>query len=263
MTQMTQKKSEEVGNTKTTSRSRHWMITINNPLDIDVTHITQQFDKYVYQFEKGEKCGTEHIQLYGYYKNARSFTSVKKVFERAHIEVCKSPKEAVKYCQKDDTRLKGPFIKGFAQPVKVIETLRPWQANILSIIKEIPDDRTINWIVDEEGNKGKTALCKYIVKNYNALYMTGRAKDSKYLISKYFEGDEVRKNDLICLFDYTRSVEGYVSYQGLEEIKNGIFMNSKYECNMCIFNCPHVIVFANFEPDQEMLSKDRWNIIHL
>lgn len=260
---MTQLKSEELGNTKTNSRSRHWMLTINNPCKDDLTHITQEFDKYVYQFEQGEECGTKHIQLYGYYKNARTFTSVKKTFKRAHIEICKSPKEAIKYCQKNDTRIDGPYIKGFAKPIRLISVLKDWQKNIIKMIEEPADDRTINWVVDQTGNQGKTVLCKYIVANYNALYMTGRAKDSKYLIYKYFEGDEVRKNDLICLFDYTRSVEGFVSYQGLEEIKNGIFMNTKYECEMCLFNNPHVFVFANFEPDLEKLSKDRWNIINL
>lgn len=255
----------EVGNTSITSRvirSRHWVLTVNNPLAENYDTLTQLFDKYVFQREKGEN-GTEHLQCYGFFKNPRTFKSIKKKLPNAHIEKCNNPKASIAYCQKIETRIGEPYIKGFARPLKLIGDLFCWQKKIIEIIEGEPDDRTINWVIDEEGNKGKTALAKYVCSKYNALYLTGKASDAKYLISKYFESDEERKNKLTCIFDYTRSIENYVSYQGIEEIKNGIFMNTKYECEMVMFNSPHVFVFANFEPEYEKLSKDRWNIIRL
>lgn len=33
-------------------------------------------------------------------------------FPRAHIEVCKEVQASIKYCQKEDTRVAGPFIRG-------------------------------------------------------------------------------------------------------------------------------------------------------
>ncbi len=262
MTQVDTGEHKADGNTNSSARSRHWCFTINNHTVENIDTVKGTFEKYIFQSEEGDE-GTPHLQGYGYFKNARTFKSVKKKLPTAHIEVCRNIDASKEYCKKAEGRLAGPWIKGFAQPLKIIEKLREWQQKIIDIINQEPDDRTINWIVDDKGNAGKTALAKYIVTKYNALYLTGKASDSKYLLSKYFEADESRKNNLICVFDYTRSIENYVSYQGLEEIKNGIFMNTKYECEMVTFNSPHVIVFANFRPDMDKLSKDRWNIISL
>ena len=40
-------------------------------------------------------------------------------------------------------------------------------------------------------------------------------------------------------------------------------MCSKYESKPVIRNSPHVIVFANFEPDKSALSEDRWLILNI
>ena len=57
--------------------------------------------------------------------------------------------------------------------------------------------------------------------------------------------------------EFTRSQEQFVSYQAIEEVKNGILFNNKYEAKMVVFNNPHVVVFSNFEPDYKALSSDR------
>ena len=64
----------------------------------------------------------------------------------------------------------------------------------------------------------------------------------------------------IVIFDFSRSVEERVNYEIIESIKNDIFFSSKYESGMKLFNVPHVIIFANFYPDQNKLSLDRWDI---
>ena len=56
-------------------------------------------------------------------------------------------------------------------------------------------------------------------------------------------------------------MEEYVSYGAIEKIKNGYYMCSKYESKPIIRNPPHIIIMANFEPDYEALSKDRWIVI--
>lgn len=57
----------------------------------------------VAQIERGEK-GNVHLQavIGGVRKR---FDSVKKLFKSAHIEPCHHPKAAIKYCQKDQTRI--------------------------------------------------------------------------------------------------------------------------------------------------------------
>ena len=93
--------------------------------------------------------------------------------------------------------------------------------------------------------------------NYNAIIVSGKGNDILYGITKHIE--EHKEIDIVIL-DFERSVEDYVSYSAIEKIKNGCFYSPKYKGSMVIFNSPHVICFANFLPDKEKLSLDRWNI---
>lgn len=266
MTQVTQVNTSTNGNTTRIIRARYWQVVINNPSIEDIEKwksVINTTKRSVWQFETGTN-GTLHIQGHIEFKNAMTNRSLKKKLgNSAHLEKVNNRDASIEYCQKPETRTEGPWLKGFPKPIKIISTMRPWQQKILDLLAAEANDRTINWVVDTEGSSGKTALCKYIITNYNALYLTGKASDMKYLITQYLEQDPTNADNLICLFDYTRSVETFVSYQGIEEIKNGIFTNTKYEVKMVIFNSPHVFVFSNFTPLTQRLSKDRWNIINL
>ena len=83
--------------------------------------------------------------------------------------------------------------------------------------------------------------------------------------------DEGKKADIMCcimnhdmniknivIFDVPRDNGNKVSYKSIESIKNGVIFSSKYESGYKIFNSPHVIVFANCEPEYSSLSSDRW-----
>ncbi len=92
--------------------------------------------------------------------------------------------------------------------------------------------------------------------NYECLYLGGKSTDIKYGVVEY-----LKKKDLyLVCFDLVRSMESYVSYEAIEAVKNGIFYSGKYEGGMCIFNKPHVFIFANFIPEVRKLSVDRWDI---
>jgi hypothetical protein len=67
----------------------------------------------------------------------------------------------------------------------------------------------------------------------------------------------------IVVFDIPRTAENYLSYTGIEEIKNALFFSNKYESGQVVGNKPCVLVFANFEPDTEKLSQDRWRIYNI
>ena len=60
-----------------------------------------------------------------------------------------------------------------------------------------------------------------------------------------------------------RTAAGYVSYSAIEEIKDGMIYSGKYEGGFANIEHPHVIILANFEPEREKLSSDRWNVIEL
>lgn len=55
----------------------------------------------------------------------------------------------------------------------------------------------------------------------------------------------------------------HVNYQVIESIKNGQYLNTKYDSAMRIFPIPHLIVFANWYPQEGKLSEDRIQIVDL
>lgn len=249
----------------TKDRGRYWCFTINNPImSGEELSMTLSVGEYVFQLECGES-GTNHYQGFIGFKNARTFASIKKLLPTAHIEKCKNMHAAKAYCSKSDTRIQGPWTnivtrEEIRDPLKDV-TLHEWQRNIIKLCDTQPDTRTIHWYHDSVGNSGKTSLAKHLCLTYpeKVLYLCGKAADMKYGVCEF-----IKKNDLkIVIIDLTRSVENFVSYQGIEEIKNGIFYNTKYESKMVIYNSPHVIVFANFEPELYKLSLDRWNIVDI
>lgn len=251
--------TQPVGNTKKDLRARYWFFTWNNYVENDIKYLQEAFKsckKYIFQEEIAPNTLTQHLQGCCEYENARTFTSMKKINSNIHWEVSKSDK-VNDYCCKDESRKPNtkPYHKGWdLRFTTFIENFHKWECDLLTILAEKPDDRKIYWIVDEEGGKGKTTFCKYICqKNKDAIYLCGKASDMKYGICSWLE-----KNDLrILLLDYSRSLENYVSYEGIETIKNGIFYNTKYESKMVTYPIPHVIVFSNFEPEDGKFSKDR------
>lgn len=253
--------SHGVGNTRNPVRSRHYMLTICNYNIDDSDKVKNFFEKYIFQAEVGE-LGTPHLQIYGCFKHQRRLSNIKKHFPRAHIEVVNNVQAARDYCRKTESRIDGPWIKGFRKPLRILkpEAFYDWQQRVIELIESPCDDRTIRWFWEPLGNRGKTQLVKYICEKYNALYLNGSASNIKCGIVKHFENDECNQDDLICIFGFPRSMEGRVSYKALEEVKDGLFFSGKYESGMVNFNSPHVIVFANFRPDEDLLSKDRWII---
>lgn len=262
--------TSDTGSTKArNTRSRAFVFTWNNyPEDFAETlkKITTDSVEFYYQPEVGTN-GTPHIQGCIRWANPRYFSAVKELLPQAHWESCKNWKASVNYCQKSETRA-GPCVSRKSDSRNVQDplegkTLYDWQQNLLDIISGVPDDRTIHWVVDYSGGRGKTSFCKSICLRYpsQALYLAGKASDMMYGVTSFLDNSD---NDLkICLLDFTRTVENFVSYQGLESIKNGIFYNTKYESKMVMFNSPHLICFSNFMPDRGALSSDRWHIIEL
>jgi len=137
------------------------------------------------------------------------------------------------------------------KPPELELKLNTWQQSMLEELEEEPDDRSIVWIYDPLGGIGNSTLAKYLVRNHDAIIVSGSKND---ILHGY-------QNQKIVIFDYTRSQEGYISYSAMEDIKNGCYFVSKYNSRMVVRdgNC-HVLVFANWVPDESKLSQDRWDI---
>lgn len=254
------------GNTKERDlRSRAWFLTWNNPEDYTV--LIELFEvsgceRFIFQEEIGDNM-TRHFQGLVYYKNARSFNSMKVLCKEIHWEVAHDVRKAIKYCCKVDTRSDGPWSKGIKIPkgIKIIDpNEREWQKKLLEELIFDSDDRKIVWYTDPIGGSGKTQMAKYLVVKHKALVVSGKATDIKFAVIKHLE-----KNPScdILIFLFPRTVEGYVSYDAIESLKDGLFFSGKYESGMAVFDPPHVICMANFAPDRSMLSADRWDIREL
>lgn len=129
--------------------------------------------------------------------------------------------------------------------------LQDWQKELQKELDKEPDWRTITWFVDREGGMGKTSFTRWYMSNYEATVLTGKVQDMLYAY----------KGERVVFVDLPRTSEGFMNYSALEKIKDGVYLSPKYESSVVHRDYPvHVIVFANYSPDTEALSADRWDI---
>lgn len=258
----------EAGNTKESKKgdspASWWCFTINNWGETDVSTLKLWESKckvLVFQSEVGES-GTPHLQGVFQLKKKDRFTAIKKTFSTAHLEKCKSSKDAIEYCRKDDTWDKKLRVQhGVDEKLEILENPTGWQAELIEDIKKKPDKRKIQWYIDNEGGKGKTELAIHLYVRYNAIVINGgKGSDILHVTAEMIKQ---RPNTKVIVFDFPRTLEGKVSYSAIESIKNGFFMSTKYEGGIVHINRPHVIVFANWLPDMTQLSQDRWDIYEI
>lgn len=206
--------------------------------------------------ETAPTTGQKHLQGYiEFTKKVRPIGVMSEKLPGAHWEVARGNRaQNVAYCTKEGTW--GCY--GVVQAPEVIRTiteLRPWQQEVVDLVSGEPDERSIHWYWEAAGGVGKSSLVKYLCVHHDALMTAGKAADMKQGILQWME--KKGRAPKIVIMDCPRSVLDYVSYSGLEEIKNGCFYASKYEGGMCVFNNPHVLVFGNQEPDRSKWSTDR------
>lgn len=83
-------------------RSRNWCITINNYSDSDIESLENIGSSYIIIGKEVGESGTPHLQVYCQFKDAKSFSKMKKLLPTAHLEKAKgTPMENHEYCSKD------------------------------------------------------------------------------------------------------------------------------------------------------------------
>lgn len=255
---------ERIGNTKQSAPAKIWCFTLNNWLEEEYSSIVSYFcskkAKYIIGKEMGEN-NTPHLQGHVEFPDKLRFTSLSKVNIRIHWEKCRNKKSSITYCKKDNDYITNMFIP---RKIKFPIFDKQWQLDILKLIKDEPDDRTIYWYYDEEGGKGKTTFTKYLALDHNAILCPSKSNDAFHRVSKCFDEDGEQKSPIdLVIFDIPRSSKEYINYGVIEKIKDGLVISGKYEGCECIFASPHVIVFCNEEPYTDMLSLDRWKIVRI
>lgn len=247
----------------------HWCFTYNNYTDskkeILETFLRKETKKFVFGHELGVNM-TPHLQGFACFKKKTrpvEACGIKEIhWEKSKV---KNEEAAIRYCCKEDPNPvhMGIDVRMYKPKRAIVDPLEGkelfwWQKEILDMVEQVPDDRSIYWYWDSEGRKGKTSLAKHLViKRVDAIAVDGCAKDVMHGIVKR---EEENRETNVVIFDFVRSKENYISYEAIEKLKNGFFFSGKYESSMFVGNCPHVICFANFAPQEEKLSGDRWII---
>lgn len=256
---------DALGNTNTSaSKSKqsiqytYWCFTYNNYEQVE--QIEQIFKHeckwYIFQEEIGKE-GTPHLQGTICLKSKARLTELKRIDPKIHWEPTKYIKASICYSSKQETSTGKIYSYGIDIP-ETPEYDEPygWQLQVIQLLENKPDKRTIHWFWEPKGGVGKTALCRYLVIKYNATILCGKSSDMFHALSK-------TKHKKVIIIDVPRSTQDFINYGAIEQIKNGLIFSGKYEGCQMIFNHPHVIVFANIPPDVDKMSFDRWNVIRI
>lgn len=266
MTPIVPKSSESLGNTIPTSPPKNkqcnpakkWVFTYHKYKECDISSIKLRLDEecsfYIFSEELGA-CGvTPHLQGYIELKVKQR---PKGLFPLStHLELAKGTRsQNIEYIKKEGN----PFYsKGMPKIVPLIVPDYEWEINIIKIIKTEPDDRKIYWFWGR-GGIGKTAFCKYLTMKHEAICLGGKGADMRNGIVEYKKtnGD----TPALVLINIPRSFNvDYISYEGMENVKDMYFYSGKYEGGMVCGCSPHLIIFANEKPDFSKLSSDRWEV---
>ena len=181
---------------------------------------------------------------------------------KIHWEKTKDVQASIKYCSKDDTRSGETFWRGIDPPYTIDIKFYEWERTLIKTLKKAPDDRTIWWFWEPDGLAGKTTFAKWCFLNFDrCITLSGKAADMKNAIVQYEDKNGFLPK--IILIDIPRSSLQYVSYTGIEKIKDMFFFSGKYEGGMVCGRNPHVVCFANEPPEVHRISLDQWKIVRI
>lgn len=256
------------GNTKISPIQRiFWFFTLNNyeehMIETLETYFNLNCKAYIFQEEIGAE-GTPHLQGSIQLINRMRLSELKVISPKIHWEMTKSWLHSANYCLKEESRkingriccknVKSPEIIRGIQACQLYD----WQKVLIEKLKTDADDRSINWIWSEAGRTGKSSFIKYLLINKFNVCLVGSTTAN--MVNAVY--NHKNKTNLIVAVDLSRD-SSPLSYEGLEQIKNGFIFNSKYETGSCIFNSPHILVFSNQQPNYHKWSEDRFDVINI
>ncbi len=265
---MTEKSSTEkvpgkIGNTIQSSAKLRWAFTLNNYHEEDVDYLCIVFNNMKARFVFGEEGGgeekTPHLQGQVTFKKRKRLSALRKIDPRIHWEATRNECASIDYCQKEGGKVHTNIrLENADARLRIV--WKPWQEAILKLVQTVPDSRTVHWYWEPTGNVGKSFLTKYLVQRFNALVVSGKAND---IFHQFAKREEDGIATTIAVLDIPRCSMGFISYQAIESIKNGLITSGKYEGGQWIIDPCHVICFSNERPRYEAMSADRWNVVCL
>lgn len=262
------------GNTKPkiprVSASKRWCFTLFDDFAIDETVLGAIAHKWLWQTEVCPETGRDHLQGYIEFKERIRPLNCLAFSGKPSWRACRGTRlENVAYCSKKSTRKDcGTFVNhGFVLPkattLITYDMLRPWQQTIVDSVADEASvwNRTIHWYWEPVGNTGKTAIVRHLVGTGAALCVGGKTSDALFALGRYIE--ENGRAPRVVLLNIPRTREGFVCWEGIESILDGVAFSAKYESGQLLFDPPHVVCFANFAPPLSKLSDDRWHVVRV
>lgn len=144
------------------------------------------------------------------------------------------------------------------RPLPPIPTypLNSWQQELNSKLKGPPDDRTVIFIVDYKGKKGKSWFAKYYCRLHDDAVIMRPTKNADMAYA-------LPANLRVFFLDCTRQQVEHLPYAFIEQIKDGVVFSNKYRSTVKQYGPVHVVVMMNTDPDMNVLSEDRYDIMRL
>jgi len=244
---------------------KKFCFTLNNYTSEEVNELKNTLNtlgKWLFGYEVGEN-NTPHLQgfiLLPKKKSWQSFTNILNN-KRLHIECAKGSVEQNEiYCSKDG-KIESNYFE-LEEQLDILDksNFSDWMKEIDLLTNESANKRTVNWYWEPNGGVGKSTFAKYLCHAKNAIYIDEGKKSD--LINIIYNVKKITSKSIIVI-DIPRDNKNNTSYKAIEQIKNGMICNTKFETGMKLFNSPHVIIFSNFPPDRLKLSSDRWNIKYI
>ena len=214
------------------------------------------------QLEKGEN-GQLHYQITLEFLRQNRRSTVRNYFKDYdfqfpnidYCEKCICPEKSLEYCYKEDTREKLILMKGIPKPLETIQDLRPYQQEIIDIVKTEPIARKIYWFFGNL-NIGKSELLFKLCAEYGACILPNT---ERHALSQVFKTKDTCDTYILNLTADESNEQKTELFSILEKIKDRMFSAAfGTECNgMCLFNHKHLIVMANKRPQWEQTHIDR------
>lgn len=149
------------------------------------------------------------------------------------------------------TLFRAEYLSSLVVRAPLVPRLGTWQTGLWNQLDMPVDPRKIIWLWSVAGNIGKSYFANHYRPDSSAVINGGRHSDIYCVL------EPIVTSLRTVFFDFAKSNTIY-PYAVMEQLKNGIFTNSKYVSRQVRFNPVHVVVFANAPPDINEMSADRW-----
>lgn len=218
----------------------------------------------------------DHWQVYFSLVNKMTKSNLLKIFDESefprgskgiHLEPAKNAKKSIEYCKKEESRISPPIASPdiFILPeyrgedLTMIEnTPLSWQIWLFDFLKQIPDDRSVNYIWNQNGCLGKSKTVKYLCHGNKFICLRvpfGSASQIREIITNAGPR-QVYFIDIPKTLGKDEDWDSIVSV--IEDLKGGFvqsFMRGKLK--QLLMRPPHVFVFTNHLPNPYKFVPDR------